>query len=377
MPKLYQRVAIAVLGVLSVHASAQNPKPWAFYPGHGPNATTHIVLIAGDEEYRSEEALPQLARILSCRQGFMCTVLFSQNPETGEIDPDNRKHLPGLETLVRADLMIIATRFRDLPDDQMRYIDLYLLSGKPVIGLRTATHAFNISDGSIYKDTHTWNSPKPGNEGGFGRQVLGETWVAHHGAHGSQSTLGIVPEGATDHPIARGLVGDNAPRIWGPTDVYEVRLPLVDDATPIVLGAVLDGMAPDSPIADSDKNRPMMPVAWTRETDFGGEGLGGGVTRRVFTTTMGAATDLVADGTRMMLVNGVYWALGRERDIPENGSDARIVGDYQPTDFGFGGFVRGVKPSDHETDCPADESPVHAEDTENREAGEGDSEGES
>ncbi|MFG0306444.1 MAG: hypothetical protein ACF8Q5_09560 [Phycisphaerales bacterium JB040] len=342
-----------VTGLLSGVSCAQSAdKPWAFYPGHGVNAKTHIVLISGDEEYRSEEALPQLARILSCRHGFMCTVLFSQDPETGEIDPDNRTHLPGLETLTRADLMIIATRFRDLPDDQMRYIDLYLLSGKPVIGLRTATHAFNISDGSIYKGTHTWNSPMPGNEGGFGRQVLGETWIAHHGAHGSQSTLGVVADGSRTHPIARGLVGPDAAHIWGPTDVYEVRLPLVDDATPVVLGAVLDGMAPDSPVADSDKNRPMMPVAWTRESD-----LGGGVTRRVFTTTMGAATDLVADGTRMMLVNGVYWALGRGADIPEAGSDARIVGTYEPTDFGFGGFVRGVKPSDHETNCPPDPAP--------------------
>ncbi len=121
-------------------ASAQS---WIEYPGgEGVGAGKHVVLIAGDEEYRSEESFPQLARILSTRHGFRTTVLFAVDPETGVINPHVRDNIPGLKALRDADLMIILTRWRVLPDDQMAEVDAYLAQGKPVIGLRTATHAF-------------------------------------------------------------------------------------------------------------------------------------------------------------------------------------------------------------------------------------------
>ncbi len=121
--------------------------PWVTYAGAGaagaagPGAGKTIVLVSGDEEYRSEEALPQLARILSFRHGFTAHVLFAIDRATGVINPDDRTNIPGLEKLADADLLIIATRFRDLPDEQMARIDAYLKSGRPVVGLRTATHA--------------------------------------------------------------------------------------------------------------------------------------------------------------------------------------------------------------------------------------------
>lgn len=301
--------------------------------GDGPGAGRTIVLVSGDEEYRSEEALPQLARILAERHGFECTVLFAVDPATGEINPDNQRNIPGLEALDSADLMIIATRFRNLPDEQMAHIDGYVRAGKPVIALRTATHAFALDQGSSYA-AYSWNSPT----GGFGREILGETWVAHHGDHGHESTRGLIAEGAADHPIVRGLA-DDAP--WGPTDVYAVRLPLPDGCTPVIMGQLLAGMTPDAPAVEGPKNNPMMPVGWTRT--FPG---GSAKPERVFTTTMGAATDLASTGTRVMLVNAVYWALGMEDQIPPGGTEAALVGDYEPTPFGFGGFKRGVRPSD-------------------------------
>src|SRR4029077_19657060 len=106
----------------------------------------HIVLVSGDEEYRSEEGLPQLGKILAKRHGFTCTVLFAIDPKDGTINP-NVSNIPGLEALTTADLMIILTRFRDLPDEQMKHIIDYVESGRPIIGLRTATHAFNIKKG--------------------------------------------------------------------------------------------------------------------------------------------------------------------------------------------------------------------------------------
>ena len=107
----------------------------------GPLAGKHVVLIAGDDEYRSEELVPQLGRILAARHGCQCTVLFAVDPKTGFIDPA-AQNIPGLKALDKADLMVIFTRFRELPDEQMKHIADYVESGRPIIGLRTATHAF-------------------------------------------------------------------------------------------------------------------------------------------------------------------------------------------------------------------------------------------
>ena len=165
--------------------------PWVVYEGKdGVGKGKHIVLISGDEEYRSEEALPQLGKILATHHGFKCTVLFAIDPATGFINPNVNNNIPGLEALKSADLMLIFTRFRNLPSDQMKHIDDYLNAGKPVIGLRTATHAFSNPGSKDYVKYH-WQSKDPVWKEGFGRYVLGETWVAHHGGHGSQATRGI------------------------------------------------------------------------------------------------------------------------------------------------------------------------------------------
>jgi hypothetical protein len=275
----------------------------------------HIVLVAGDEEYRSEEALPMLARILQAKHGFRCTVLHAINPETGEIDPENQRNIPGLEALRTADLMVIFTRFRDLP------------AGKPVIGIRTATHAFQLQSSPTYA-RWSWNSREW--DGGFGRQVLGETWIRHHGKHGEQGTRARIAPGAEGHPILRGI-GDG--EIWGPTDVYAVRLPLPEGCRTLLLGEVTDGMTPDAPPAAGAVNNPMMPVAWTRTYQGG----------RVFTLTMGSAQDFENAGLRRLLVNAVYWALGQESRIRAD-FDVAPLEPYRGTPFGFGKYVRGRKP---------------------------------
>src|SRR4026209_2003866 len=114
----------------------------------GAGSGKHIVLLSGDEEYRSEEGLPMLGKILAIRHGFKCTVLFPIDPKTGEIDPNYTKNIPGIEALKDADLVIMLWRFRELPDDQMQHFVDYYLAGKPIIGLRTSTHPFNYSDNS-------------------------------------------------------------------------------------------------------------------------------------------------------------------------------------------------------------------------------------
>ena len=316
-------------------ASAAQDELLVFEGGEGPGRGKHIVLVSGDEEYRSEEVLPQLGKILAVRHGFKCTVLFSMDPKTGEIDPINRANIPGLETLEDADLMVIATRFRDLVDDQMAHLDRYVQSGKPIVGLRTATHGFNIEKGKKYAH-YSYNSKEW--DGGFGRQVLGETWAGHHGHHGQQSTRGLLVESEASHPILRGLADGD---VWGPTDVYGVRLPLPGDSRPLVLGQVLVGMKPDDAPLAGEKNDPMMPLAWTKS--FTGDA---GKKARVFTSTLGASQDLVAEGSRRLLVNACYWAVGLEEQI-QGDSNVDLVGTFEPSPFKFGGGKKGVRPADH------------------------------
>jgi type 1 glutamine amidotransferase len=315
---------------------AQAADPWVVYDGFdGPGKGKHIVFVSGDEEYRSEEALPQLAKILAKHYGFKCTVLFAIDKD-GTINP-NVSNIPGLAALDSADLMVIFTRFRDLPDDQMQHIVDYVDSGRPVVGIRTATHAFSIKGDKKFAKYSYNNREWPG---GFGKQILGETWVNHHGRHGSQSTRGIIAPGQANHPILRGIHDGD---IWGPSDVYTVHLPLPGDSQPLVMGQVLTGMKiDDAPFTEGNKNDPMMPIAWTKTYTSPS-----GKTGRVFTSTIGAANDLATEGTRRLLVNACFWALGMEDQIPEK-TNVELVGEYHPSNFKFGGAKQGVKPADHE-----------------------------
>ena len=330
LPRLLS-LTMLLLVVSLVSGEDAAPKALVYPGGEGPGKGKHIVLVAGDEEYRSEEMMPQLGRILSKHHGFKCTVLFSLNKK-GKIDP-NASNIPGLEALASADLMILFVRYRNLPDDQMKHIVEYVEAGKPVIGIRTSTHAFNGVKGK-YAD---WNSGSA--KGGFGRQVLGETWVNHHGAHGSQATRGIIAPKMKGHPILKGLEDGD---IFGPTDVYTVKLPLPGDCKPLVLGEVVAGMKPTDKALPGKKNDPMMPIAWVKTyTPEKGKPA------RVFTSTMGSSQDLQSEGFRRLLVNASYWCVGLEGKISGK-SRVDIVGKFEATPFRGGGFEKGLKPSYYE-----------------------------
>lgn len=338
-------LSTVVLCSFSFHACATSPEHqgseakqplhgrWLVYPGaDGPGKGKQVLLIAGDEEYRSEEALPQIARILAFRHGFDCTVLFSQNEE-GLIDPDARRRIPGLELIAQADMVVLFTRFRELADEDMAWFNSYIEAGKPLFGIRTATHAFHYPNDleSSYRSWR-WNAPA----GGFGVKILGETWVNHHGKHGSESTRGVV---VANHPIVRGVED-----LWGPTDVYGIR-ELPEDATVLVEGAVLDGMDPSSnPVAD-ERNHPRMPIVWIRERAVGAEA------QRIICSTIGASVDLQCEDLRRLFVNAVYWGVGLEVEIPKH-SAAGLIGSYEPTMFGFGAYRKGVRPASLLVDGP-------------------------
>lgn len=299
----------------------------------GPGKGKHIVFVTGDEEYRSEEGMPQLAKILAAHHGFTCTVLFSINKGTGEIDPETLDNIPGLEALDSADLMVLFTRFRELPDADMKHIIDYTESGRPIIALRTATHPFNylVNTSSPYAK-YSWNNGDETFLGGYGRQILGETWVSHYGHHGVESTRGEIVASMKEHPIVRGCED-----IWGDTDVYGINA-LTGDSQPLVNGIVLTGMNPTDP--PSTEKTAVQPIAWIKT--YTGES---GKPSRIFTTTMGASRDLLSEGVRRMLVNAAYWGLGMEEQIPER-NNVDIVGEYRPTPFGFGKHTKGLKPDD-------------------------------
>ncbi len=348
--------------LLGMSLVAAHAKDWVTYKGKtGPGQGKHIVFLAGDEEYRSEEALPALAKILAERHGFKCTVLFAINPpgwspralaafkkankdapeptagdpdpNDGIIDPDESVHIPGLEQLASADLVVMLWRYRRPSNESMKHFADYYLAGKPFLALRTSTHAFNGLKGEYA----AYNN--------FGKKVLGEEWVSHWGRHKAEATLGVIEASAKDHLILRG-VG----QIFGDTDVYEAAPPA--DATILVRGQVLKGMNPGDPPADYKKktvkgveqgiNDPMMPVAWLRE--YKNES---GNVNKIVTTTMGSATDLQSEGFRRLLVNAAYWTTGLESKIPAQ-ANVDFVGDFKPTMYGFGGGKKGVKPADHE-----------------------------
>jgi len=339
-----RNVSLILLSLLLTAAIADDV-PWVTFVGHdGIGAGRHIVFVTGDDEYKSEETMPMLAEILAQRLGFTCTVLFAINRVSGVIDTNQRDNIPGLEQLDRADLMVVFTRFRELPDEQMRHIVAYLASGKPVIGLRTATHAFKYaSESTSTFAKYTFRNPDPLFLGGFGRQVLGQDWVNHWGAHGKQSTRGVFAPHAETHPILRGITDGE---IWGPTDVYEATLPLPEGCQPLMLGQVLKGMTPnDAPVDQPelnpkwkrlvDKNVPMMPVAWTWERPVGDKG-------RVFTCTMGGdmagGSDFANAGLRRLVINACCWTLHLEERLPIS-LDVTPIRQANP-------WKRGIRPQD-------------------------------
>lgn len=293
----------------------------------GPGAGKHLVFIASDHEYRSEETLPALARILAKHHGFKCTVVFGVD-ENGVIKPGH-SNVPGIENLATADLMVIFTRFQNWPDEQMRHFVDYLDRAGPIVGLRTATHGFRIPADS--KWAKFGNSYKGEDyEKGFGRQVLGENWAGHYGRNHQQSTrIDLVPEKA-DHPILRGVVD-----AWAECGGYNTN-PLQPSEI-LAMAQPVNGMTRD---AEPDESRKPVPAAWTR----GYEGKDG-KTGRVFTSTYGASGDIVNEGYRRMLINACFWAVGLEDAItPELNVD--FVGPYQPTWHGAKGRKGGVKPED-------------------------------
>lgn len=319
---------LVVLALLCASLSAFGDTFLSFPGKDGPGKGKNIVLIAGDEEYRSEEGLPMLAKILSQRHGFNCTVLFSLDPTGTYIDPNNQKSISNPAAIAKADLIIIQTRFRQWTPEEYQYMADFLNAGKPIIGLRTATHSFT---GSGKTGDFKWDD--------FGLKILGERWVAHHGNHKVQGTRGVIEEANAKNPILNG-VSD----VFALSDVYTVANLDPKAATILLRGAVTETLDPNSKPIDGPKNNPMMPVAWLRDyTAPNGTAKG-----KAFCTTMGSSIDFKNDDLRRLIVNAAYFLNGLT--VPAK-ADVAFVDPFEPTMFGFNnapGFYekRSLKVSD-------------------------------
>lgn len=314
----------------TAHPVPESPL-WLTYPGEkGPGMGKHIVLIAADQEYRSEYSMPMLARLLSKHHGFHTTVLFSVNKDN-DVDPTQKirwedktvtHNIPGLEHLEQCDLVILFSRLLSLPPEQLKHLYNYLNSGKPIIGIRTANHGFIDFD---YR--------KDGKKINFGEDVLGGSFRSHHGRWQQDSTRGIIVEENKAHPILKGVQD-----IWGPSDVYRTFKEggsLPESCLPLVVGQPLMGRKHDDAV---NADLIPLPVAWVK-TWTGNTGK----TARVFHVTMGSAQDFQSEGLRRLTVNAAYWCLHQDADIDEK-SRMDLVGDYNPPDSGFAYKKLGIVP---------------------------------
>ena len=233
----------------------------------GNDARPLVVFVSAESEYGSVETLPGFAHEIELHYGLRCEILQG-SPER---QSDDRHEISGMELLTDADLVVVFARRRAFPADQMKYFRAYLDRGAPLIGLRTASHAFDAR-GSGPADHTEW--PK------FDPEVLGGNYHGHHGA-GPTCTV-TAAAGAGDHPILAGvklpLVSDGS--------LYEVR-PLTTTATPLLLGTVPD-QEPE-------------PVAWTNQYKRS----------RIFYTSLGHPDDFTDGQFRQLLVNAVFWAMNK------------------------------------------------------------------
>ena len=338
------RLALTLAAGLASVLASDHPHHVSWQGPEGlPGSGKHIVYIANDHEYRAEETLPALARIMARHYGFTCTFITGVDPETGYIQKGNGQ-ISGLEVLESADLLVVGLRFQHWPDEEFQHLDAYLAAGKPVIGVRTSTHAFKLSgkyDGPYKK--FDWKYKGEDYPFGFGEQVLGEHWVGHYGKNHEQSSLLKIEAANADHVV---LTGVHEP-IHVVSGGYTSEVTEADGNTILLRGHVLDGMTPDSPPSESKTEK--MAVAWLHQ--YGPEaGAEPFPTGRVLGTLHGCSEDILDDGYRRLLVNAHLWCLQMDDAIAAD-NPIEFVGGYHPTMFCFGSGENGpgrleVKPQD-------------------------------
>ncbi|MGJ8722912.1 MAG: ThuA domain-containing protein [Roseibacillus sp.] len=318
-----------------VTSSLQATEPLVYEGEEGIGKGKHIVFLANDHEYRSEQTCPMMAKVLAKHHGFKCTVLFGLD-ENGEIKP-GAKNLPGLEALKEADLMFFFTRFMDLPDEQADLLVDYFEQGGPVVGMRTSTHAFNGQKGKW--EMLNFNYKGEDYQGGLGKQVFGITWEkevgqGHYGSNHRQGCRISPAEEAASHPILAG-VGE----IHAYSGAYDSPVP--EGGTSLLNLQVLNTFEPSEEIQE---DKPVVTGGWAR--DFYMAPSGEKKEARVVYVPFGASEDILDEDARRFFINACLWSMGMEKDITAT-LEAGIVGSFNPSPYSTGSlFFEGVKPAD-------------------------------
>jgi type 1 glutamine amidotransferase len=239
-----------------------------------------IVFIIAENEYDANGTLPEFARELQTKYNFFCEFALGVSKSS---DAKERNNIVGMEALMSADLAVLYVRRRALPSRQMKYLRDYIDSGKPLVGLRTASHAFALRGKKPQAGFVDWPE--------FDPEVLGGNYHGHHGnkSEDGPQTYVWVKAGMESHPILTDVPsGEFRVRSW----LYKT-LPLTKTATVLMMGRV-------------DDRQPHEPVTWTN-TDSGGG--------RVFYTSLGHPDDFKLPAFRQMLSNAIFWAL--DKPVPE------------------------------------------------------------
>ena len=287
----------------------------------------HVVFVFGDEEYRSEESMPMLAKIVQKSLNAKVSLCYPVD-SLGFVNPNVNNNIEGLEALKTADLMVLFCRWRELPKAQAQMILDYVESGRPIVGFRTSTHTFKyLKDSSMFYLNDEWP-----------HKVLGQQWITHHGHFddGANPLTSVFFRDKSLRPILRGVTPFDA-YSW----LYHVdggKWKLNEDCTPILMGKSLKSKHEMD--RKLDEYPLVQPVAWTKtyQTKSKKES-------RIFFTTLGHPFDFKIESMRKLAVNGIYWALNLENQIPPEGSNVEIIDPYQPSNSGFGElFKKGQKP---------------------------------
>jgi len=235
-----------------------------------------VLFIIAENEYDADKTLPEFARELQTKHNFFCELALGVSKASSS---EERNNIAGMEALISADLAVVYVRRRALPSEQMKYLRDYVNSGKPVVALRTASHAFALRGNELPEGLTDWP--------GFDAEVLGGNYHGHHGnkAEDGPRTYVWVKLGMESHPILAGVpTGEIFVRSW----LYKT-LPLAETTTVLMMGRVED-------------RKPHEPVAWTNTTGAGG---------KVFYTSLGHPEDFKLPWFRRMIVNAVFWTLDK------------------------------------------------------------------
>jgi type 1 glutamine amidotransferase len=228
----------------------------------------HVVILAGEGEYESDRTMRSVASDYERELG--ADVDYRTPDVLDDIGVFPPSSFGDLSSLAEADLLVVYTRWRQLPDAEMQQIVDYLERGGNVIGLRTSTHAFHYPEGTRWA---AWND-------GFGRDVLGSPWISHHG---HTSTTDVTHVDGVEHPILAGIPDSFHLASW----LY--RADLAPGSQPVLWGVPVDPENEPEP----------SPVAWVRE-------LGD---QRIVYTNMGHQEDLDDPIVHRFLLNAARWTL--------------------------------------------------------------------